>query len=112
MVVWYYLHAFRPLASRSVGAQQDEKHRDCHDEDTGDNERDSPSKMWSKSLLGNKRVVDGRHRKVRYASTSIAEACSYAVRSANDVLVEKSRRPDLAWHEATAKNADEESQRV
>ena len=60
-------------------------------------------------LPRDKGVKDGRHQEVRYASTCVTEATRERIGGANNVLVEKTRRPDLAWHEATAQNTHEES---
>ena len=112
VALWCYLHALRPLAGGSIRAQQNQKRRDGHNQDTRDNERDPPGHVWSESLLLYEGVVDGWHGKVGNAAASISEASSNGVCSANNVLVEEACRPDLARHEATTKNADEESQRI
>jgi hypothetical protein len=109
VVVRGHLHAFRPLSGGRIGTEQDEEGCYTYDQDSWDDEGDSPSDVGGEPLLGHERVVDGRHGEVGDASSGIAEAGGDGVCCADYVLVEEASRPYLAWYKATAKDTDEES---
>ncbi len=52
----------------------------------------------------------GRHQEVGNTTSGIAKAPGKRIGCPHDVFVKESCRPDLAWHEATAKNTHEETE--
>ena len=106
------LHAFRPLASWGVGAKQDQECGDADDQDARDYKGDSPCNVWSEALLGDERIVDGRHSEVGDAATCISKAGGDGVGGADYVLVEETRGPYLARYKTTAQDSDEEPKSV
>ena len=102
--------AFAPFSCRGVGTNQQHHDGGGNDDDEWDNESHSPCLVGRQTGLVDEGVEDGRHQEVCDPSSSVAEACSERVARANDVLVEKSSRPYLARHKATAKDTDEETE--
>lgn len=89
------------------------EHRDSsHDNaDERDNEGDPPGHMWLQALVGDQGLVDGGHQEVGDTAASITEPGRDGIGCADHVLVEKARRPDLAWNKRATENTDEEAAR-
>ena len=58
------------------------------------------------------RVVDGGHDEVGDATTGVTPAAGKGVGGADDILVKPAGAPDLAGHEGTTQDADEEADDV
>jgi hypothetical protein len=56
-------------------------------------------------------IEDSRHDEICYTSTSVTQATSKRVGSADNVFVEKASGPHLARYEAATEDTDEEAQR-
>lgn len=60
--------------------------------------------------MGHETGENGWHDEVRDSTAGIAESACQRIGSSNNVLVEKTCAPDLAWHEAAAENTNEETE--
>lgn len=103
--------ALIPLPRRCVVAEDNEANRYKHDEDTRDHERHPPRLVRGKAIA-DQGLVHRRHDKVSNTSTEVSESARERIRSANNILVEEARGPDLARHKAASKNTDEKPKRV
>ena len=103
--------SLRPFACRAIGAENEEEEGCSDNEDSRDNERDSPCLMWLKAIL-KEGIIHSWHNEIGDTTTEITESTSQGIGSSNDILVEKSSRPHLAGHKAATKNANEEPERI
>jgi len=97
-----------PASGRSVRAQSKQSDAGHDDHNQRYDKRDAP-RLSGLIAPVDQRVVYGRHDEVGDAATCITKASSQSIGGTDNVLVEESSRPDLAWHEGTTQDADEES---
>jgi len=55
-------------------------------------------------------VKDGRHQEVGDATACVAQPSGKRIGCADDILVEETRRPDLARHETTTEDPNKEAE--
>jgi hypothetical protein len=104
-------HALVPLARWRVFTEKNKADSHEHNQNPRNNKA-HPPRLVTRQPITDKCLVNSRHDKIRNPTTEIPQSTSQRIRSAHDILVKESRGPDLARHEATAQNADEEAQRI
>ena len=92
---------FAPFAHGRVGTEQEHGDGGSGDADERHDEGNAPCHVRRQMLSPHQGVEDGGHQEVGDTTACIAQSSGKRIGRAHDVLVEESRRPDLARHETT-----------
>lgn len=99
--------ALIPLASRCILAKDNEADGHKDNQDARDHKRHSP-RLVRRQTIVDQSLVHGWHDKISNSSTEVSQPTSQRVRSADNILIEEPRGPDLAGHETSSEDTNEE----